>query len=207
MPKERNKTGSRKLEKRLLIFCEGAKDKSESAYFKALIKSCNFAGNKVKVELVDSGKNTGKELVKEAKKRREFPDDELWVVYDKDGYLKHAETFNIARDNNIKIAFSAISFEYWILLHYEYTSKVFEKSEDIVSYLNSRGYIDYDKSSQNIFNLTKEFLENGTATENAERIQKHQKQANCNHFKVYEWNPYTNINELIGSIFEMQKIK
>ena len=80
-------------------------------------------------------------------------------------------------------------------------------AKDIVSYLNSRGYIDYDKSSQNIFNLTKEFLENGTATENAERIQKHQKQANCNHFKVYEWNPYTNINELIGSIFEMQKFK
>ncbi len=126
MPRERKPSG-RKPEKRLLIFCEGSANKSESAYLNAFLKNCRFAGDKIEVKVIETKFNTGKELVNMAKEAREFEHDSLWVVYDKDGYTKHAETFDHAKRSDIKIVFSSISFEYWILLHYEYTSTPSQK--------------------------------------------------------------------------------
>lgn len=206
MPKKRKKPGTRQIEKRLIIVCEGAKDKSESAYFKSLIKSYTFAGNKVEVKVIDTTINSGKELVKFAKEQKDFTDiDVSWVVYDKDGYTKHPETFNNARQSNIKIAFSSISFETWILLHFEYTAKAFVKSEDIISYLNKKNYIQYSKGSQDIFNKTKHLL--STAKSHSVQLQKYQKHSNSIDTQIYEMNPYTNINELITEIENFQKIK
>jgi hypothetical protein len=53
--------------------------------------------------------------------------DELWVVFDKDGYTKHKEAFELAKENKINIAFSSISFETWVLLHFERNNKSFSK--------------------------------------------------------------------------------
>jgi len=49
MPKKRNKPGTRKVNKKIIIVCEGAEDKSESAYFKELKKYCFFASNEIEV--------------------------------------------------------------------------------------------------------------------------------------------------------------
>ena len=57
--------------------------------------------------------------------------------------------------NNINIAFSSISFEYWILLHFEYTSRVFYKSDEIIKLLKDKNHIDYSKGSTDIFQKTK----------------------------------------------------
>jgi len=172
MPKKRKKPGSRQVEKRFFILCEGMQDKSESAYFKAFIKNCRLPDKKVEVKVIDTPKNTGRELVREAKKHREFPHDTVWVVYDKNGYTKHPETFDAARQNNIKIGFSSISFEYWILLHYEFTSRAFVKSEEIIKYLKDKNYLDYRKGNEKIFFLTKALLPK--AKDRAKKIQKHQ---------------------------------
>lgn len=204
MPRDRKQKGSRKLEKRLFIVCEGMADKSESAYFKALIKSCKFAGEKVVVAVKDTRKNTGKELVKEAKKLKEFPHDELWVVYDMDGYTKHPETFSNAKDSGVEIAFSAISFEYWILLHFESTSRAFMKSNDVIKYMKDRNYIDYTKGSKNIYFETKDKLE--YAVKNAKILRKTQFSGNPEGTAVYSLNPYTNIDKLISNILNLQKI-
>jgi hypothetical protein len=203
MPRPRKKSGSRKVEKRLYIVCEGAKGKSESAYFNAFIKGCRFAGEKVEVKVVETKKNTGRELVREAKKLiRPFPVDSAWVVYDKNGYTKHAETFSEAKDNGIKIAFSSICFEFWILLHFEYTRKAFVKCYDVLRALRHKEYLDYEKYYTTIYNLTKSRLEN--AKKNAIRLQKDQKGAYPVGTKKYDMNPYTNINELIDEILELQ---
>ena len=81
----------------------------------------------------------------------------MWVVYDKDGYSKHAETFDYAKRHNVKIAFSSISFETWILLHFGYTTRAFEKSEKIISYLKHKYHFDYSKNDYDTFN-SKEYL-------------------------------------------------
>lgn len=58
--------------------------------------------------------------------------DEVWAVYDKDGHASHQEAIelaqNIINDKKINIAFNSISFEYWILLHFENNSTAFQKS-------------------------------------------------------------------------------
>ena len=78
MPEKRHESGTRPVQRRLLILCEGAKDKSENAYFKALIKDRRNPNNRIEVKVIDTKKNTAKELVQEAKKHREFNGDELW---------------------------------------------------------------------------------------------------------------------------------
>ena len=59
--------------------------------------------------------------------------DEAWAVFDKDQHPKHKEAFELSRKevNNTKvnIAFSSISFEHWVLLHFEINQMAFIKSQ------------------------------------------------------------------------------
>ena len=57
--------------------------------------------------------------------------DEVWVVFDKDGYTKHEEVFELAKNGarEVKIAFSSIAFEHWALLHFTKCSTAFPKSD------------------------------------------------------------------------------
>ncbi len=62
MPKPRKQSGSRKLQHRMYILCEGMKNKSESAYFKALIRECKFVSNKIDVKVIDTEKKYRKRI-------------------------------------------------------------------------------------------------------------------------------------------------
>jgi len=158
------------------------------------------------VEVVDSKDNTGKKLVSNAIKHIiSNKNDEVWVVYDKDSYDKHTETFYAARRKNINIAFSSIAFEEWILLHYKYTTRSFRSSDDIIRYMRKEKFIDYKKSSTSVFSETSDKLE--VAKDNAKRLRKHQESSNPENTPVYEFNPYTNINELIEEVQELVKKK
>lgn len=203
MPKKRKKDGSRKVEKRLFIVCEGAKDKSEYAYLDSFKQDCRFAGNKAEVVLVDSDVNTGKELVHKAAESREFPQDAAWVVYDQDGYTKHRETFDLAGQEKVKVAFSAISFETWLLLHYEYTARPFLKSEEIIKYMKNKGYLEYSKSATDVYRKIKEKLD--TAIENAARLRQAQFETSGAGTPAYEMNPYTDFDKLLQAIKELEK--
>ena len=173
MPKKRKESGTRKIEKKIFILCEGADKHSEYAYLGALIKDKPVKGNRVEIELVPTQKNTGRELVEEASRKitDDFKDiDEAWVVYDQDGYTLHKETFENANKLGVKIAFSATSFEFWILLHYKYTTKYFEKSEDIIKFMKDQGYIDYSKAAKDVYNRTCAKLD--FAMNNAKKLRK-----------------------------------
>ena len=92
MPKKRKEAGTRKVEKKIYILCEGADKHSEYAYLGALIKDTPIKGDKVQIELAPTKYNTGRELVEEASKKfdKKFKNiDVAWVVYDKDGYSLH----------------------------------------------------------------------------------------------------------------------
>ena len=76
----------------------------------------------LRIEIYDTKYNTAVELVKQAielkksGKSEQNPYDSIWVVVDLDGYRKHPQAFDLAEENDIKMAFSCISFEYWFLL-------------------------------------------------------------------------------------------
>lgn len=206
MPKKRKKPGTREIEKRLLIFCEGAKNKSEDAYLSSFISSCNLPINIVDIRVVPTTKNTGKELVKIAReyKRKEYKNDSLWVVYDKDGYTKHPQTFDIARSNGINIVFSSISFEYWILLHFEYTARPFNKSEEIIHYLKHNFEFEYEKGMRKLFEQIQDKMDK--ACEFAKRIRNEQKICTRETANIYELNPYTDMDILIEEIKNIETI-
>lgn len=207
MPKKRKEAGTRKVEKKIYILCEGADKHSEYAYLGALIKDTPIKGDKVQIELAPTKYNTGRELVEEASKKidKKFKNiDEAWVVYDQDGYSLHKETFESAKEKGVKIAFSATAFEFWILLHYEYTTKQFPKSEDIIKKLKDKNFIDYAKNSKDVYFLTKEKLPN--AKQNAKKIRIEVEKYDGNK-KIYERNPYTNLDLLIEEIQNSDFVK
>ena len=207
MPKKRKEAGTRKVEKKIYILCEGADKHSEYAYLGALFKDTPIKGDKVQIELAPTKYNTGRELVEEASKKidKKFKNiDEAWVVYDQDGYSLHKETFESAKEKGVKIAFSATAFEFWILLHYEYTTKQFPKSEDIIKELKDKNFIDYAKNSKDVYFLTKEKLPN--AKQNAKKIRIEVEKYDGNK-KIYERNPYTNLDLLIEEIQNSDFVK
>jgi hypothetical protein len=59
---------------------------------------------------------------------------EIWAIYDKDGHPDHEKAYGISIDKSVcekivNIGFSSISFEEWILMHFEYCEIGFLKSQ------------------------------------------------------------------------------
>jgi len=148
-------------------------------------------------------KPKGKELVEFAADLKESEQDDVWVVYDKDGYSKHPRTFEMARVEGVNIAFSSISFEVWILLHFEYTAKPFRKSADIIRHMKQEKLFVYSKKDRGMYQkIVKAGGSLDTAIKNAEKIQKYQFNSNQT-TKIYSFNAYTDVDKLIATIRKM----
>ncbi|MEE4359795.1 MAG: RloB family protein [Desulfococcaceae bacterium] len=160
MPKKRQ---NKKIQPndRILILCEG--EKTEPNYFNGLKRDKAISNrlSALRIEIYDSSKNTAKELVEQAKIlkkeaiRERNPYEDIWIVIDKDGYTRHPQAFDQANANRINIAFSSISFEFWFLLHYKYTTKVFEKGDDLINFLKNNGYMPDYKKNDNHYTVLK----------------------------------------------------
>jgi hypothetical protein len=183
-----------------LIVCEG--EKTEPYYFRKFIEECNFRGRLVDVRVMDVKPSTPRELIKQAKKLREIPADEVWAVFDKNGYTRHAEAFSLAKKSEVNIAFSSISFEFWILLHYEYTTRSFGKSDEVINHLLKKGYINFQKKDRNLYDKIKDKTQK--AINNAERVRKSQCKGNPD-CPIYELNPYTDVDKLLHAIHKINK--
>jgi hypothetical protein len=102
-----------------LIVCEGKE--TEPNYFKA------FRLSSAKIYVFGFGFNTDslvEEVVKQKKKASSFgvKFDQVWCVLDKDSFP--AQNLNralqLAKNNDIHVAYSNQSFELWYLLHFDY---------------------------------------------------------------------------------------
>jgi hypothetical protein len=76
---------------------------------------------------VDPGSRSGsdpKSLVEYAKQKKENEDySDVWCVFDDDGRPDIEEALNVARNQELEVAFSNPCFELWYLLHYEYSTQ------------------------------------------------------------------------------------
>lgn len=63
----------------------------------------------------------------------------------KEASLDKKERKDLAR---IKVAFTAIAFEHWLLLHYEYSTAAFYNSREYYPYFDSNNYLTYRKLGQ-----------------------------------------------------------
>ena len=200
MPRERG-AGQKKLKPRLHIFCEG--EKTEPNYLKGYIEH-KFPGTRLS-PVRKTPKNTPIQLVEEAiREKKKNPDgDMFWVVYDREAAIKypdalHAEACRKADARGIKIAFSNICFEVWILLHFQATMAAYTNFDDLKKRSKLRTHIkNYDKGIKRLFSAEEIYA----ARKRAEALnQRTIAGADPAWVKPYQWNPYTDVYKLLDAI-------
>lgn len=194
---------TRPIRQRILILCEGMK--TEPNYFNS-IKADKLKGNRfsaLRIEVHHTKKNTAKELIDEAIKlsqeanRDKNPYNQVWVVFDKDGYTKHPESFDRAKAKKINIAFSSPCFEFWYFLHFEYSTGGVKDGDNMCRRLKQH-ITDYEKAEnyyKQLNPLTK------TALINEQKIIKHWKETGNGN--IWEFNPYTDVGILVEKLLSL----
>lgn len=170
--KER-KVNYRDKRERFLIVCEGSK--TEPHYFKCF----RVPGDVVEIDIRGIGENTIN-LVKEAIKIQEKEDknyDQVWCVFDKDSFSEKQfnQALDIAKKNNIKVAYSNEAFEIWYILHFGYRDTAMSRQEyqiELTKKLRKEKLIKknqkYDKNDNNMYDYL-QYLQ-PQAIKNAEQL-------------------------------------
>lgn len=192
-----------KPKKRFLILCED--EKSSLLYFQSFKKDEEIKRKleAVDIQVIHPYNYSPLGLVNEAKiyikkaKREQNKYDHVWLVFDKDGHADIPKAFEEARQSNINIAFSNNCFEYWVLLHFENTSREFNNCDDIIKYIKNKYIKDYDKC-KNCFEILKDKM--NIAVNNSKKIYKILESDLLEGNKIYELGSSTNIHELVSLI-------
>jgi len=185
---------------KILIVCEG--EKTEPNYFNELISFYKL--NTANVEIDGTCGSSPKSVFERAIELYENENckgdafDKVYCVFDKDSHETYDETLIRIEAQNPKGVFSAAvsvpCFEYWILLHFNYTTKPYHATgyssigNEVLKDLKAV-FPEYTKGSEDIFESLSAQLE--FAKENAKRSLAH---AQANHTD----NPITYIHELVG---------
>jgi len=197
------------ITKRILILCEDLK--SSKLYFESYKKDEKLKRNLSSVDIqVFHPKNhdpvglvtKAKEMKLKAKRERN-PYNEVWIVLDRNGHANIDQALITARDNKINIALSVVCFEYWILLHFEKTTKPFRKCDDVISYLKKNYIPNYDKNI-NYYQLLKDKTE--IAISNAEWLAKQVSTDLENGVKIQDLASYTNVHLLVKKLIKPENI-
>ena len=124
---------SKNTKKTVYILTEG---RTEEAYFSRIGEivgedtDWNYSVTVEVKEIISGSKTDPINIVKEAKRsKKDF--DKIWVVFDKDRERdeENRKAIELAVKSKINVAFSSISFEHWIILHFEKNNFAFERSD------------------------------------------------------------------------------
>ncbi|MCD4792627.1 MAG: RloB family protein [Bacteroidales bacterium] len=196
------------IAKRILILCED--EKSSKLYFESFKRDEKLKRelSSVDIEVIHPKDHSPVGLVTKAKekkkkaKRERNPYDEIWIVLDKDYHANMDKALNMAKDNKIKVALSIICFEYWILLHFEKTTKPFVKCDDIISYIKKKHFKGYEKST-NCYTALKDKIE--FAIENGKWLLNQTKNDLDRGMKITDMSAYTDVHLLVRKLINPQE--
>lgn len=197
--KER-KTCFRKSYDRVLIVCEG--EKTEPLYFEEFKHEYDLSSANVVVTDASKGSDP-MSIIKEAEKlykesqKENNSFDKVFCVFDKDQHGNYDKAlYMLTKANSHFTAITSVPcFEYWFLLHFEYTTKSFPTASSVISDLKK--YIPtYNKNNRRIFDNLKPRLQ--TAIQNAEKANQSSKNAGTD-------NPSTKVVDLITYLLNMKK--
>ncbi|MFM6064147.1 MAG: RloB family protein [Microcystis aeruginosa] len=197
----RRQTKTRKTRKRFLIVCEG--EKTEVNYFKAF-----DVPKKIEVTVRGEGKNSlslvnkAIQIIDNLKQDDSF--DQIWCVFDKDNCSK--EQFNqaerLAKQKNIKIAYSNEAFEIWFILHFQYLDIATSRSEYLkilTTQMKKYGLLNkkekYAKNREDMYEKLKPYQT--TAITNAAKLIQDRDEAKKHPFDA---NPSTTVQELVQEL-------
>lgn len=199
MPRKRN-TGKRSIRPVMRIYTEGAKTEINyvRGYINSYLKTLGYTSHDIIVEQPTDYSPSG--LLKTAL-REKLDMDSVWIVFDCDQHPCKTETFKEANANNVNIAYSSISFETWILLHFLYSTRAYKNCDELIAVLDKFYPHGYDKAMNNLFTETTGPGHGRlrTAITNARRLNREIAKVNPGK-PIFELNPYTNVHELIAAI-------
>jgi len=184
--------------KKILIVTEG--EKTEPDYLKGLRKHLKL--NAVDIEIMKAAGTDAFSVVdyaikvrndrrREARRGCTVPYDSVWAVFDTeraDTNPKLNDALQKAKSNKINVALSNPCFEFWLLLHYEYTTAQFAKCGNVIRRIKDNWSPNYEKSKVDI---DKYIPKIPTAVEHAERCREHHKTAGVG------GNPCTKVDLLV----------
>ncbi|MCZ8036729.1 MAG: RloB family protein [Microcystis sp. LE17-20A] len=197
----RRQIKTRETRKRFLIVCEG--EKTEVNYFKAFT-----VPKKIEFMVKGEGKNSlslvnkAIKMIDNLKKDDSF--DQIWCVFDKDNCSK--EQFNqaegLAKQKNIKIAYSNEAFEIWFILHFQYLDIATSRSEYLTiltKQMQKYGLLNkkekYAKNREDMYEKLKPYQT--TAITNAAKLIQDRDEAKKHPFDA---NPSTTVQELVQEL-------
>ncbi|WP_189702677.1 RloB family protein [Subsaximicrobium wynnwilliamsii] len=196
-----------KFSRRGLILCEG---ETEENYFTGLVTQEKYRRkfSSIDVQIVKPKDHSPLGLVNEAKlkikeaKREKNPYDFIWVIFDRDGHAKIPEAFETARTSTpeIKIVYTKPCFEFYVLLHFEKTTKPFTKCDDVISYINKKYQVDYKKAS-NLFDLL--LTQKETGLSNGDWVVNQFEDEIASGKKIYELSAFSNVHVLVEYLYSL----
>ena len=182
------------------IFSEGERTEINyvRGYISSYLKSKGYTAHDIIIEQPNDSSPLG--LLNAARQSR-LPMDEMWIVFDCDQHQHKPETFKGAEEEGIGIAYSSISFETWILLHFTYSTRSYRSCDELIKVLDRHYPNGYDKAMNNLFEATAgaDHSRLLTAIANAKRLNREMLNVNVGK-ATYELNPYTNVHELLAAI-------
>lgn len=202
------------VNKRILILTED--EKSSKYYFNAFKKDEKLRRDlaSVSVDIFHPKDYSPLGLVNDAKERKDKAKrernkyDEIWIVLDRDGHANFPEALDKADANGINVALSIRCFEYWVLLHFEYTTHGFHNCNEIIDYINTvikkkyKHLKKYDKAYC-CYELLQDKVQ--TAIKHGELVVKHCQKDLDSGIKIYGLAAYTNVHELVKKLINPKK--
>ncbi|MDX2284127.1 MAG: RloB family protein [Bacteroidia bacterium] len=201
----------RQAPRTIFLACEGRH--TEPAYFEGIREEIEEQGQIALTIYPDQSEKRPKTdamgLIREAQSRaEEF--DELWAVFDKDGYTKHREAFELARrpvhGKTVGIAFSSIAFEHWVLLHFERSLTPFARSQEIIEGKFRNGPRYFPGYSKKAHLALYPSLRDRTllALEHAAWLRFRQRDQ-LRAAEIYEVNPFTTADQLVARLLGISR--
>ena len=197
----RRQTKTRETRKKFLIICEG--EKTEVNYFKAFT-----VPKKIEVRVKGEGKNSlslvnkAIQIIDNLNKDDSF--DQIWCVFDKDNCSKEQfhQAEGLAKQKNIKIAYSNEAFEIWFILHFQYLDIATSRSEYLkilTTQMKKYGLLNekekYAKNREDMYEKLKPYQT--TAITNAAKLIQDRDEAKKHPFDA---NPSTTVHELVQEL-------
>ena len=195
----------RDVYERVLIVCEGSK--TEPNYFREMIDELKL--NTANVEVDGDSDPSPRSVVRHAKQRyREDTDfDRVYCVIDKDEHSTYQEALAeiaAAKPSGVFYAIPSVPcFEYWLLLHFVYTTRPYLRSENRspgghVFYELREHLPGYEKSSRKIYKQVMLHTARGID---------HAKRANGAAEKARTDNPSTQVYRLVEYLRDLKEQK
>ena len=201
----------RKVKPIVLIVTEGSQ--TEPKYFEHF----KTRQNNIDIRVVGSRSSAGEtDYVSLVRKAREYQErnqlssstgDSVWVIADADVNYNNPKPMaeknsklnqarKMADNREINLLLSSPCFEFWFLLHYQYTTRFIKDYADMRSLLQK--YIPVYTKTADVYELINDRTK--TAVANAKRAEQHHLQAGCMLPFGVDVNPFTDVYKLMEKL-------